>query len=115
MANILLALQQFTVGLHEVQQEIAGLGECRELMQSYGIYAKTLWDPEKQIATFKDLCKNGGDLDLLDLLLKGGVDPSMEENYAIRSACENGHLVIVDRLLQDSRVDPSADNNLAIR
>ena len=38
-------------------------------MQSYSVYAKTLWDPEKQIESFKTLCKDGGDLDLLDLLL----------------------------------------------
>ena len=114
MTDILLALQKFTTGLQEVHEEIAGLGECRELMQSYGVYAKILWDTPRQIQTFKDLCKDGNDLDLLDLLL-GDVDPSANENYAIQFASQFGHLAIVDRLLQDSRVDPTADNNFALR
>ena len=45
----------------------------------------------------------------------GGLDPSADDNYAIRAASENGHIAVVDRLLQDGRVDPSADDNHAIR
>ena len=114
--DILSALTKFTRGLQEVQAEIAGLGKCTTLMQFYSVYAKTLWDPEKQIETFNTLCRYGGDLDLLDLLLSDmNLDPSDLDNYAIRIACEHGHLSVVDRLLQDSRVDPSASNNHAIR
>ena len=77
--NILLALTKFTQGLQEVQRDIEGLGKCTTLMQSYSTYAQTLWDPEKQIESFKAICKDGGDLDLLDLLLgEDGVDPSLE-------------------------------------
>ena len=122
MSDILSALTKFTKGLQEVREEIAGLGECKTLMQAYSAYAQTLWDPEKQIKMFKDLCRDGGDLDLLDLLLgnetdygTGGVDPSLEDNYGIRIASYNGHHLIVERLLQDSRVNPSADANYAIR
>jgi hypothetical protein len=37
------------------------------------------------------------------------VDPSAEDNAAIRVASEEGHTEIVRLLLQDPRVDPSAD------
>ena len=117
--SILLALNIFTQGLQEVQRDIQGLGECTTLMQSYSVYAKTLWDPEKQIETFNTLCRDGGDLDLLDLLLNCGdgcgIDPSLKNNHAIQLASENGHNLVVDRLLQDERVDPSASDNRAIR
>jgi hypothetical protein len=33
------------------------------------------------------------------------VDPSADNNYAVRQAAENGHLAVVDRLLEDNRVD----------
>ena len=43
------------------------------------------------------------------------VDPSADDNTAIRAAAANGHIEVVDRLLQDKRVDPSADDNFAVR
>ncbi len=43
------------------------------------------------------------------------VDPSANDNEAIRSAAWKGHLDVVNRLLNDPRVDPSADHNYAIR
>ncbi len=49
------------------------------------------------------------------LALKKGVNPSREDNYAIRSASYHGYTEIVKLLLQDERVDPSAHNNYAIR
>ena len=44
------------------------------------------------------------------------MDPSADDNDAIRVASHNGHIAVVDRLLQDGagRVDPSAVNNSAI-
>jgi len=54
------------------------------------------------------------DPEMVELLLPF-IDPSAENNYAIRVASENGHLAVVNRLLADERVDPSADNNFAIR
>jgi ankyrin repeat protein len=42
------------------------------------------------------------------------VDPSANNNRAIRLAAPNGHLAVVERLLQDVRVDPSADDNYAV-
>jgi hypothetical protein len=43
------------------------------------------------------------------------VDPSAEDNYAVRCAAFEGYIAVVDRLLQDKRVDPSAENNYAVR
>jgi hypothetical protein len=39
------------------------------------------------------------------------VDPSAEDNDAIRVAVKNGHEEIVKILLQDPRVDPSSLDN----
>jgi hypothetical protein len=43
------------------------------------------------------------------------VDPSANDNYAVRLAAKNDQLAVVERLLQDKRVDPSARNNDAVR
>ena len=43
------------------------------------------------------------------------VDPSANNNYAIRLASEHGHIAVVNRLLEDPRVDPSAYFNYAIQ
>ena len=43
------------------------------------------------------------------------VDPSTDNNYAIRLASRYGHVEVVKVLLQDPRVDTSADDNAAIR
>jgi hypothetical protein len=43
------------------------------------------------------------------------VDPSSEDNKAIKIASQNNNLEIVDRLLQDQRVDPSSEDNYLIQ
>jgi hypothetical protein len=43
------------------------------------------------------------------------VDPSADDNEAVRLAAAHGHLAVVERLLQDERVDPSANGNYAVR
>jgi hypothetical protein len=43
------------------------------------------------------------------------VDPSDDDNNAIKWAAQNGHPEVVKLLLQDDRVNPSAKNNLAIK
>ena len=48
-------------------------------------------------------------------LLRLGVDPSVDDNFAIRFASENGHTPIVKLLLEDPRADPSVKDNYAIR
>ena len=65
---------------------------------------------------FLQACEITGNGDMIDLLLSTNeIDPSDNDNEAIRLASEHGHIAVVDRLLQDDRVDPSADNNYAIR
>ena len=66
-----------------------------EKLFSYS-YLNNLWLIDKLITNFK-------------------VDPSNDDNCAIRCVSCHGRLAIVNRLLQDSRVDPSADDNYAIR
>ena len=57
-----------------------------------------------------------GHLQVVETLLKDlRVDPSADNQYAIRFAAYNGHLQVVETLLKDSRVDPSANNQYAIR
>ena len=55
-----------------------------------------------------------GKIDIVKSLLPH-IDPSADDNYAIRFASSNGHLEVVKILLADPRVDPSADDNFAIR
>src|SRR5690606_36616559 len=53
-----------------------------------------------------------GNLEVVQELLKDiRVDPSAEDNFAIRGASSYGHLEVVRELLKDKRVDPSALNN----
>jgi hypothetical protein len=49
------------------------------------------------------------------LLLDGRVDPSTENNSALRWASAQGHTSVVKMLLADTRCDATADNNYAIR
>ena len=75
-------------------------------------HKEKLGDPVKW---FGEAVKTG-DAELVDLMLQHPiVNPSADNNYAIRYASQQGHVAVVDRLLQDPRVDPSALNNNAIR
>ena len=49
------------------------------------------------------------------LLQDSRVNPSANDNEAIKYASINGHHLVVDRLLQDRRADPTDNNNIAIR
>jgi hypothetical protein len=62
------------------------------------------------------MAAENGHLAVVERLLQDKrVDPSADDNYAVRWAAVNGHLAVVERLLQDKRVDPSADDNYAVR
>lgn len=53
--------------------------------------------------------------EIVSLLLQDSrIDPSIDDNQAIKTAAKNGYLEIVKLLLQDPRVDPCADNNYAL-
>lgn len=53
-------------------------------------------------------------LDIMELLLKRGADPSVNHNKFLIDAVEFGKFEVVNRLLQDPRVDPSDQKNQAI-
>lgn len=59
-------------------------------------------------------CKSGC-LEMVQLLLEKGADPTDNYNYAIRWACTNGHTNVVVILLQDGRADPTELDNFAIK
>ena len=55
-------------------------------------------------------------INYIKVLLKDeNVDPSDQDNKAIRWVSENGHLEIFKLLLKDKRVNPADQNNYAIR
>ena len=62
---------------------------------------------------FENAAKNGH-IDAVRMLLSKGVDPSADNNCAIRLAAGYGHHEVVKLLLTDDRVDPSACDNIAI-
>ena len=56
-----------------------------------------------------------GFIDEFKQLLNNGLDPSVDNNYAISMASEHGQLEIVKLLLSDPRVDPSDKDNYDIK
>jgi ankyrin repeat protein len=52
-------------------------------------------------------------LDVVNILLKYGADPSIYNNIPLRVACNSKDPAIVGRLLEDPRVNPSAHQNCA--
>ena len=69
-------------------------------------------------------CRNGTSweeagnvmLDVVRLLLTDErVDPTAQNDYAIRKASEDGLLDVVRLLLEDGRANPAAENNAAVR
>jgi hypothetical protein len=62
------------------------------------------------------LAASSGHLAVVERLLQDEhIDPSADDNYAVRWATVRGHLAVVERLLQDERVDPSTNDNYAVR
>ena len=68
---------------------------------------------------FQKLIRTDNYPQIIKLLLlrdsRATVDPSANDNYAIRLASQNGHVETVKLLLEDNRVDPSANNNYSIK
>ena len=64
--------------------------------------------------SFKEAIRDN-DLKKVKYFLNRGVDPSVNDNFAIIKASEKGYLEIVELLLKDYRVDPTLHKNRAIR
>ncbi|KAJ3096315.1 hypothetical protein HDU96_000798 [Phlyctochytrium bullatum] len=54
-------------------------------------------------------------LEIMEMLLGLGVDPSVDDEFALRSACSAGHKRVVKCLLDSGKVDPSFDDSIALR
>jgi GTPase SAR1 family protein len=64
---------------------------------------------------FKRAVHAGHVVDVAGLIADKRVDPSGEQQLALRLAAKNGHVAVVKLLLLDVRVDPSALRNAAVR
>ena len=64
--------------------------------------------------SFKEVIRDN-DLKKVKYFLNRGVDPSVNDNFAIIKASEKGYLEIVELLLKDYRVDPTLHKKRAIR
>ncbi|KAJ3004295.1 hypothetical protein HKX48_001323, partial [Thoreauomyces humboldtii] len=56
-----------------------------------------------------------GHCSVVSLLLHAGVDPSVREDRAFRTACQENHLDCAKTLMMDPRVDASTRMNEALR
>ncbi len=102
--------------IKKYENQTKGLNESiRDLMKpkSEEEILKSL-DNLSLVELLKKSCQSGY-VSGVKLALERGVDPSINDNFAIEYASKNGHLEIVKLLLQDERVDPSDHNNYAIR
>jgi len=63
-----------------------------------------------------DLAYEEGRTEIVKFLLKNeSLDPSSNDNYAIKTAVKNGHTELVKELLKDDRIDPTVDSNDSIK
>ena len=100
-------LHNFLDTINQVCEPFSDLSEIKQIQR----LAHTICYNEEFTSAFVL-----GRIDVVDRLLRGAhVDPSANDNRAIRMASSGGHLAIVDRLLQDPRVDPSVHKNRAVR
>ena len=93
-------------------------GNENDIISEYGDYllpySRDYFKNKIDIDSITEVSKYGL-LGEVKRLLDSGVDPSVNNNEAIRKASENGHTEVVKVLLADNRVDPSVRDNEAIR
>ena len=87
--------------------------QAMRILEALEANLEVLSSEDKQSAFQEVVTK--GDVVMVRLYIQAGVDPSAEDNQAIRMASMKGHLAVVDRLVQDLRVDPSTGDNQAIQ
>src|SRR3989304_6063778 len=88
---------------------VENLLEIEETDLAFSNWKRIYYDLLKS-SVFKTYAEKG-DIEIVELLLADHrVDPSANDNHAIRLASSKGHDKVVKLLLADSRVDPSSDN-----
>jgi hypothetical protein len=91
-------------------------GEKEDLRVEKYIKNETSKNRENLLQLFLRCCKIGGPIIVIRYLIKNkSVDPSTNDNIAIRWASEKGHYEVVKLLLSDTRVDPNVDDKYALR
>jgi ankyrin repeat protein len=97
-----IARQKLELQIVNLEENDTGVFQEPIEYRRLSILAKLTEDLPSQ---FKEAVKSG-DSELVDLLIYLGVDPSIDDNYAMWYASKNGHDAVVARLLTDERVDP---------
>lgn len=98
-----------SVDLYYVFKEIAGGGDTalEHFLANH---------PLIDASAVMSRASTGGDVCMIIRLMHvASIDPSADNNFAIRIASKMGHLRVVELLLRDPRIDPSALDNEAIR
>lgn len=52
---------------------------------------------------------------MYQILLARGIDPCLDDNYAIKKACKKGCIKVAKLLLVDGRANPAANKNHALQ
>ena len=64
--------------------------------------------------TFMEIIKSGN-IENIKYMIENGIDPSSDDNNAIKQACCDGQLHVVNLLLSYEKVDPTTESNTAFR
>ncbi|KAJ3319018.1 hypothetical protein HDV06_006770 [Boothiomyces sp. JEL0866] len=76
---------------------------------------ENLVDPQSDKSIALRLAVHRGNLQVFQLLLNRGFDPSSNDNQAITDACAKGFIDIAKVLLNNPSVDPSDNSNIALQ
>ena len=112
IAELAVMSRSLNVSLKEVYMDNLFWKKKTEWLLRRELRNRTIGWEKVFVLASKSVCiiktADNGNVELLDILIEIGEDPSTKNNAAIRQASENGHLLVVNRLLEDPRVDPSA-------
>jgi ankyrin repeat protein len=89
---------QLDDGIADILSELFDLGNIEPHSSLIGVFAMV-----------------GDTRHVLELLENRDLDPSFDNNFAIRFASQNGHTAIVEALLRHPKVDPAACSNHSIQ
>ena len=106
-----MTMEQLPQPIVELVISFVGSGSKEDRLHTQLVQKNWLWFARRTFYPAKTLCyaSLNGYLEVVRELLKDSrVDPSADNNYAIRWASRYGHSGVVRELLRDRRVDPSA-------